>query len=554
MVAGKHKYTFRGHAGRVTNLDFSPDGRTVASISDDNTIRLWNVETGKRSQIQTEEWHTQDISWLAFSPDRKIIAACSTDKTIMLWDADTGIHKHTLYGHTSHVYGVAFSPDGKTIASCGYHSIRLWNAKTGRRYKTLMTPRTKNRHKGPVYGITFSPDGQTIATCSGDKTIRLWYTKTGLHYRTITGHIGSVHGVGFSPDGKTIVSASRGSEETIIRLWETETGAPKDTLIGSMGSINSFSFSPDGRTIAIGSHDNTIELWDVETAELKQTLTTENMGIIECVAFNPNGKTIVGCTKNGNTLLWNTKTGEHIRTFTGHKGEITNVAFNPDGRTIASASNDGTVIVWDVSSSVINLDAVVGISPLTIQIPSIGQKLTFSLNITGGEIVAGYQATVNFDPAVFRYVESKNGNYLSSDAFFVQPVVKKNNVTLAATTHGTESKDDGNLATLTFEVIAIKNTTLRLSNVVLTDPIGVSSHPRIENSKIMEPATPTILKEDVNDDGVVNNQDLELVGSRFGQLGKNNADVNEDGIVNIVDLTLVEKAIEKAKSAPSSNK
>ena len=92
-----------------------------------------------------------------------------------------------------------------------------------------------------------------------------------------------------------------------------------------------------------------------------------------------------------------------------------------------------------------------------------------------------------------------------------------------------------------------------LSDVLLTDSAGVSSHPHIENAIITEPSTPSVLKEDVNEDGVINNQDLELVVSSFGKLEKNNADVNEDGVVNIADLTLVQKAIEKANAAPSSN-
>ena len=275
-----------------------------------------------------------------------------------------------------------------------------------------MTPYTRTKHTGSVYGIAFSPDGNTIATNGEDGTIRLWYTATGLHYRTITGNSGSIRGVGFNPDGKTIISASKDSEETIVRLWETDSGKPKHTFSGNMKSVSSSTFSPNGKMIGISTHDNTIELWDVETAQLKQTLiTTEDVGSIEYVTFSPNGKTIVGCTNGGNILLWNTKTGEHIRTFTGHKDGITDVVFNSDGRTIASASNDGTVIVWDISSSVININAAVSLSPSTTQISSVGQKLTISMNITDSEIVAGYQATVNFDPAVLRYVGCKNGDF-----------------------------------------------------------------------------------------------------------------------------------------------
>ena len=175
------------------------------------------------------------------------------------------------------------------------------------------------------------------------------------------------------------------------------------------------------------------------------------------------------------------------------------------------------------------------------------------MNITDSEIVAGYQATANFDPTVLRYVGCKNGDFLTSKKFTIPPVVKKNSVTLAATSKGSESNGNGSLATLTFEVVQIKSSTLMLSDVLLTDSTGVSSHPHIENAIITEQSVPTVLKEDVNEDGVIDNQDLELVGSSFGKLGKNSADVNEDGVVNIADLTLVQKAIEKANATPSSN-
>ena len=138
--------------------------------------------------------------------------------------------------------------------------------------------------------------------------------------------------------------------------------------------------------------------------------------------------------------------------------------------------------------------------------------------------------------------------HLPQGAFFVTPVVSGNRVALAATSLSGESHGDGTLATLTFEVIAVKGSTLTLSDVVLSDSAGVGSRPQVENGEVVEPPQVT---GDVNGDGVVNIQDLVLVAGRLGQTGQNNADMNGDGVVNIQDLVLVAGALGNTAAAPS---
>ena len=550
FATGEHIFTFRHNTGEPKDLDFSHDGKTIACVNDDNTIHLWNVETGRRLLLIKEDVHSESISDMTFSKDGNIIATSSRDRTIMLWDAETGNHKRTLEGHTGHVYGVRFSHDGKMIASCGEKHIFLWDAKRGRYHRTIMSPATRTKHEAGVFSIALSPDGQTIVTGGQDKTIRLWYKETGLHYKTIktnTDH--HTWGVGFSPEGKTIVSANVGYKETIIQLWESETGILKHRWFSSLSNINSSSFSPDGQTIVI-ANNNTLELRDVETGVLKESLLSDE--VINGVSFSPDGKIIASCTHQGNIHLWNTKTGHLIKMFKGHQGKTTVLAFSPDGKTLASVGEDNVVLVWNISSYITNVNAKVSLSPSTMKINAIGQEITFSLNITDGENISGYQATLHFDPSVLRYVESKLGDYLTTNSFFISPIVEKNSITLAASSSGTESKGDGSLATLTFEAIANNISTLNLSDVILTDSTGVSSQPRSENAKIEKIATTIFQKEDVNRDGVINSKDRVLVGKNLGKIGKNPADVNADGVVNIVDITLVEKAINKTKTEVST--
>ncbi len=194
-------------------------------------------------------------------------------------------------------------------------------------------------------------------------------------------------------------------------------------------------------------------------------------------------------------------------------------------------------------------DTVVNISPASVVSPAVGEQLEFSLNITGAEAIAGYQATVQFDDTALRYVSGVNGDFLPAGAFFVQSVVDGNLVKLNAASLTGQSNGDGTLATLTFEIIAVKESALMLSDVLLSDNTGSTSVPNVENAEITES---TGIKGDVNGDGTVNIADLVLVASNIGETGQHAADVNDDGVVNIADLVLVAGALgASAGSAPS---
>ena len=192
-------------------------------------------------------------------------------------------------------------------------------------------------------------------------------------------------------------------------------------------------------------------------------------------------------------------------------------------------------------------DAVVSISPSSVVSPAIGEQLILNLNIAGGESVAGYQVILQFDPTAFRYVESSNGDYLPTSAFFVPPVVNRGSIELASAALTGVSNGGGTLATVTFEVLTVKTSTLTLSEPLLADSQGNTFRPQVEAGEVTEPPK---LKGDVTGDGIVNIQDLVLIASSFGQTGEISADVNGDGVVNIADLVLVAGALRNTAAAP----
>ena len=216
---------------------------------------------------------------------------------------------------------------------------------------------------------------------------------------------------------------------------------------------------------------------------------------------------------------------------------------NPKGEVVAELISN-----YLLTETLVLAETLVRIAPSPIISPAIGEPLTLNLNIKAGKVVAGYQVTVQFDATALRYVQSSNGDYLPTGAFFVPPVVNENRVTLAATALTGTSNADGTLATLTFEVVAAKASTLTLTDVLLGDSQGNTVSPQVKSGQVTEPAR---LAEDINGDSVVNIQDLVLVASNFGRMGENVADVNGDGQVNITDLIKVAAALETASAAPS---
>ncbi len=285
--------TLPGHEASVWSVAISPNGQTLASGSDDTTIKLWNLQTGKL--LRTLSGHSSYVLSVAISPDGQTLASASWDKTIKIWHLPTGKLLRTLSGHSHEVWSVVFSPDGQTLASSSNDTtIKLWNLETGKLLRTL------SGHKSDVLSVVVSPDGQTLASASKDRTIKLWRLSSGKLLRTLSAHSDLLRSVSFSPDGQTLASASW---DKTIKVWHLPTGKLLQTLSGHANYVNSVVFSPDGQTLASGSDDYTIKLWNLRSGKLLRTLP-RHANYVNSAVFSPNGKALISGSQDEQIKIW----------------------------------------------------------------------------------------------------------------------------------------------------------------------------------------------------------------------------------------------------------
>ncbi len=333
-----------GHTGPVNSVCFSPNGKYALSGSNDNTLKLWDINPGK--EIRTFKGHRGTVTSVCFSPDGKFALSGSWDNTLKLWNINTGNEIRTFTGHNEGITSVCFSYDGKYALSGSWDlTLKLWDVNTGREIRTFTDSQCVN-------SVCFSPDGKYILSGGCLKTLKLWDINTGSSIRTFKGHSGVIESVCFSSDGKWALS---GSDDNTLKLWDINTGNEIRTFKGKSLIVNSVCFSPDGKYILSGSsslyNDNyTLELWDINTGSEIHNFTGYNKSI-SSVCFSPDGRYVLsGSTWNNTLTLWDINTGKEIRTFDCNSSSIYSVSFSPDGKYALSGSGDETLKLWDITN------------------------------------------------------------------------------------------------------------------------------------------------------------------------------------------------------------
>ncbi len=329
--------------GKYKNLEAELQGLLEeVSVQENQQLNSTEITIPERLSwqcFQTLKGHQANIGAIDISSDGKIIASAGEDQTIKLWQRETGKLIYSFVGVNEPLQTLAISPNGKSIIAGGLDGrISQWQLDT-KQYKSSFFARVNapDSHDGVILQLAFAANERFIVSASNDKTLRIWGYYTGELKRTLIGHEEAVNTCAISPDSQIIAS---GSDDKTIKLWRFDHSYAYQTFIGDRAAVNSLAFSNDGQYLISGGSDKTIKIWDIKTGKIIRSWQAHEQAIIS-IAINPHRHLIASASRT-EIKIWQGQTGELIKVLRG----TAPLKFSPDGQFLITGSYGDKVKIW----------------------------------------------------------------------------------------------------------------------------------------------------------------------------------------------------------------
>jgi WD40 repeat protein/serine/threonine protein kinase len=338
VASGTLLRTLRGHIRVIHAVVLPRDSRQIISAGDDDLLRVREPDIEQEASVS--QGHTGWVDLAAFDPTQTLVATASADNSVRIWDVATGRAVRICGETLPRIEALKFSSDGQRLACVdGVGQLRTFDVATGE-------PLDVRGDKHNCGAAALSDSLQRLATGGSAKMVWLWNTDTGEKLAEFSGHTDEIHCLAIAPDGKWIAS---GSLDKTIRLWDVAARREAHVLTGHSKRARSVAFDATSTRLVSASDDNTIRVWDVGSGQ--QLLEMRGHGAyVRSAAFSPDGQRIVSGSLDTHVKLWDAHTGDEILTLRSHRNAVLFVSFSPDGRRIASSGTDKTLRLWDAGS------------------------------------------------------------------------------------------------------------------------------------------------------------------------------------------------------------
>jgi WD40 repeat protein len=350
-ASGDQVACFSGGAGE-TSLEFSPDGRRLVMGALDGHARIWQWQVSKSPRCQgrrgllkslpvgKQPGATGSVQDVHFSQDGRRVLTADLAGGAVVWNVARGTPVSKPFSVPGvNTWAAEISPRGRRVVTAGEDgAVRVWRVS-----KPRAPLATLRGHRGQtiVRSTAFSPSGRRVVSAGYDGTARVWSVARRREIAVLRGHRDRVHSAAFRPDGRAVITSGDHGE---VRIWNPSSGEQIGELRGHGHTVPAARFDRTGRNVATASWDKTARVWRVGS-ELGNPL--EHPRPVRTTRFSPDGRLVVTAARDGIARVWSVQERRLVASLPG-KSPLNGAAFSPDGRLVVTAARDGIARVWSV--------------------------------------------------------------------------------------------------------------------------------------------------------------------------------------------------------------
>lgn len=385
--------TLEGHTDSILTVQFSPDGKHLASGGGDSIVRFWDTDTetplfsSEGEEAESQASHSNWVLCVSFSPCATMLASGSMDGAFIIWDPFTGQPiTRAVRAHSKWITALVWKPlhldqdCSKILTTSKDGMIKIWNARMGQCVLSIQA------HDSSITKAIWS-GANFIYTCSQDKLIKVW-DENGHCMKILKGHAHWINTITinnefilrtgcFDNEDKEVMGKQNahldryvmhekakkryekfkekinthekivtGSDDFTLILWDPlNSDKPVNRMTGHQGLVNHVQFSPDTFYLASASFDKSIKIWNGHTGEFLCNLRG-HVGPVYQIAWSPDSRLLLSGSKDSTLKCWNIKVKRLMHELPGHADEVYCVDWSPDGEKAVSGSKDRRLRIW----------------------------------------------------------------------------------------------------------------------------------------------------------------------------------------------------------------